>query len=82
MNDTGFSNSHHAGRATQAQFGGTATSLGDPFNYPMPGRKDLMSLSTIDWGKDNMKTTTRKFQTRRFESTNLNTQDITGNRRQ
>jgi hypothetical protein len=39
-----------------------------------------MSLSTIDWGKDNMKTTTRKFQTRRFESTNLNTQDISGNR--
>jgi hypothetical protein len=39
-----------------------------------------MSLSTIDWGKDSMKTTTRKFQTRRFESTNLNTGDIHGNR--
>ena len=44
----------------------------------MPGRKDLMSLSTIDAQKDSMKTTTRKFATRRFESSNLNTGDIEG----
>jgi hypothetical protein len=50
----------------------------DPFNYPMPGRKDLMSLSTIDPNRDAMKTTTRKFSTRRFESSNLNTGDIEG----
>ncbi len=51
----------------------------DPFNYPMPGRKDLMSLSTIDASKDAMKTTTRKFATKRFESSNLHTGDIEGN---
>ena len=50
----------------------------DPFNYPMPGRKDLMSLSSIDADRDNMKTTTRKFATRRFESSNLSTADIQG----
>jgi len=44
----------------------------------MPGRKDLMSLSTIDAFKDNMKTTTRKFDTRRMESSNLHTSDIIG----
>lgn len=33
----------------------------DPFNYPMPQRKDLMSLSSINLEKDNMKTTTVKF---------------------
>ena len=37
-----------------------------------------MSLSTIDFGKDNMKTTTRKFATGRFDSANLNTGDIDG----
>ena len=33
----------------------------DPFNFPMPQRKDLMSLSKINYDKDNMKTTTVKF---------------------
>ena len=47
----------------------------DPFNYPMPSKKDTMALSTIN-ASDNMKTNTRKFHTRRFESTNLNTSDI------
>ena len=37
-----------------------------------------MSLSTIDFGKDNMKTNTRKFQSGRFESANLHTVDIDG----
>jgi len=63
------------------QTGGMSQTMGssmDPFNYPMPSRKDLMSLSTIDANKDAMKTTTRKFSTRRFESTNLNTGDIYG----
>jgi hypothetical protein len=45
----------------------------------MPGRKDTMSLSTIDFTRDNMKTTTRKFASGRFESANLNTADIDGN---
>jgi hypothetical protein len=45
----------------------------------MPGRKDTMSLSTIDFSRDNMKTTTRKFASGRFESANLNTADIDGN---
>ena len=38
-----------------------------------------MSLSTIDFSRDNMKTTTRKFASGRFESANLNTADIDGN---
>ena len=37
-----------------------------------------MSLSTIDFSRDNMKTTTRKFASGRFESANLNTADIDG----
>lgn len=37
-----------------------------------------MSLSTIDFSKDNMKTNTRKFASGRFESANLNTGDIDG----
>jgi hypothetical protein len=45
----------------------------------MPGRRDLMSLSSIEAYKDGMKTTTRKFSTRRFESSNLSTTDIEGN---
>ena len=67
-----------------SQFGGatgmmTGMSQGaDPFNYPMPGRKDLMCLQTIDFSKDQMKTTTRKFATGRLESSNLNTADIEG----
>ena len=46
---------------------------GDPFNYPMPNRKDLMSLQTIDPMKDNAKTTTKKFASGRTESNNLTT---------
>ena len=49
----------------------------DPFNYPMPSRKDLMSLSTIN-ASDNLKTTTKNFITNRYTSTNLNTSDIQG----
>ena len=44
----------------------------------MPGRADLMSLSTIDAQRDNMKTTTFKFQTGRDLSNNLTTTDIAG----
>lgn len=44
----------------------------------MPNRKDLMSLSSINYDKDNMKTTTVKFQTRRADSLNLFVTDIEG----
>ena len=57
-------------------FGGSGSN--DPFNYPMPSRKDLMSLSTITPLGDNMKTTTRKFQSGRADSSNLTTGDISG----
>lgn len=71
------------GNNNETRFGGSNSFAGtgsrDPFNYPMPGRKDLMSLSSIDFGRDSQKTTTRKFVTGRFESSNLNTQDIHGN---
>lgn len=42
-------------------FGNTQQASVDPFNYPMPTKKDLMSLSTIKTEADNMKTSTRKF---------------------
>ena len=42
-----------------------STQTGDPFNYPMPSRKDLMSLSTIN-PSDGMKTTTKHFVTGRY----------------
>ena len=53
-------------------------SQGDPFNYPMPGRRDLMSLSTISQSMDQMKTTTKRFTTGRGDSSNLDTSDIAG----
>ncbi len=40
----------------------------DPFNYPMPGRKDLMSLSVIGQEKDGFKTTTKQMTTGRHFS--------------
>lgn len=53
------------------------TETSNPFNYPMPGRRDLMNLSTIG-NTDNMKTTTKNFITGRYVSNNLNTSDIEG----
>lgn len=50
----------------------------DPFNFPMPNRKDLMSLQTLNPMKDTAKTTTKKFNSGRTESNNLNTSDIAG----
>ena len=50
----------------------------DPFNYPMPNRKDLMSLNTINQQNDGTKTTTKKFVSQRIESNNLHTGDIEG----
>ncbi len=78
FDNTGFNGGKHFGTHTQISAFNHTGNI-DPFNYPMPGRKDLMSLSTIDFGRDNMKTTTRKFASRRFESTNLTTADIHGN---
>lgn len=40
-------------------FGGGGAAATDPFNYPMPNRKDLMSLQTINPLKDVAKTTTK-----------------------
>lgn len=48
----------------------------DPFNYPTPNRRDLMSLSTIDPQKDLTKATTKQFVSQRHNSCNLNTSDI------
>lgn len=50
----------------------------DPFNFPMPNRADLMSLSVINKDKDYMKTTTSKFISNRSASMNLHTKDIDG----
>lgn len=50
----------------------------DPFNFPMPNRADLMSLSVINKNKDYMKTTTSKFISARSQSMNLHTGDIDG----
>ena len=57
----------------------SSKSPADPFNYPMPNRKDLMSLSTLTHNIDNVKTTTKQFKTGRFQSVNLDTADIQGN---
>ena len=46
--------------------------------FPMPSRKDLMSLSTLTAAKDNMKTSTNKFVTGRSSSINMATNDIYG----
>ena len=56
----------------------TAFLGGDPDACPMPGRGDLMSLSTINNKVDNVKTTTGRFQTIRSVSNNLATSDIQG----
>lgn len=50
----------------------------DPFNFPMPSRKDLMSLSTINADRDLMKTTTSKFVSNRSTSVNMTSGDIAG----
>lgn len=50
----------------------------DPFNFPMPNRADLMSLSVINAKKDAMKTTTSKFFSPRATSMNGTTKDIPG----
>ena len=60
-----------------AHLGKTVSSKNDPFNFPMPNRSDLMSLSTIQ-KFDGMKTTTVKFNSGRSESLNLTTNDIHG----
>ena len=54
------------------------SSSGDPFNYPMPNRADLMSLQTISAKADNVKTNTNRFTTVRNTSNNLWTTDIEG----
>ena len=56
----------------------TAFLGGDPDKYPMPGRGDCMSLSTINNKVDNVKVTTGKFSTIRTASNNLATTDIQG----
>ena len=57
---------------------GMATTKCDPFNFPMPNRADLMSLSVINKDRDFMKTTTSKFTSSRSASMNLHTKDIEG----
>lgn len=52
--------------------------MNDPFNYPALGRKDLMTLSTINQQRDGQKTTTKKFISGRTVSSNLYTLDIEG----
>lgn len=50
----------------------------DPYNYPMPKRADLMSLSVIDSYKDGEYTHAKKFNTNRGFNQNLVTHDIQG----
>jgi hypothetical protein len=57
---------------------GSPASTNDPFNYPMLGRGDCMSLSTINKMQDSSKTTTNRFATGRVYSNNLATTDIEG----
>lgn len=57
---------------------GKANAKCDPFNWAMPNRADLMSLSVINRDRDYMKTTTSKFISSRSASMNLHTNDIEG----
>jgi hypothetical protein len=66
------------GTITEAMPAAGAPSLRDPFNFVMPNRCDLMSLSVINKEKDLMKTTTSKFISGRSASMNLHTKDIDG----
>jgi hypothetical protein len=50
----------------------------DPYNYPMPQRSDLMSLSVIDPYKDGENTHAKKFNTSRGFNQALKTSDIQG----
>ena len=50
----------------------------DPYNYPMPQRADLMSLSVIDPHKDGEKTHAKRFNTGRGFNQALKTSDIEG----
>ena len=50
----------------------------DPYNYPMPQRSDLMSLSVIDSFKDGEYTHAKKFNTGRGFNQALKTSDIEG----
>ena len=53
----------------------------DPYNWPMPQRADLMSLSSIDKNKDLQQTKIHQYRQRmRSSSYNLDTNDIEGNR--
>ena len=50
----------------------------DPYNFPMPKRSDLMSLSVIDTFKDGEYTHTKKFYSGREFNQALKTTDIEG----
>jgi hypothetical protein len=50
--------------------------MSDPFNFPMPSRADCMGLSTINGGQDNVRTHTKKFNTKRADSQANNVSDI------
>ena len=51
----------------------------DPFNWPMPKRQDLMSLSTINPDTDLVRAKTAQASQRmRSTSQNLDTEDIRG----
>ena len=53
----------------------------DPYNFPMPKRTDLMSLSVIDSHKDGEYTHTKKFYSGREFNQSLKTTDIEGTNR-
>ena len=50
----------------------------DPYNFPMPNRSDLMSLSIINSHKDGEYTHAKQFNTGRGYNQALKTSDIEG----
>jgi len=51
----------------------------DPFNWKMPNRSDLMSLSSINFNKDGVRLKTANgLRTNRRDTEALNTNDIRG----
>ena len=48
----------------------------NPYNYPFPGRSDLMNLQNITREKDLVETKVRTIRTNRTNSQNLQASDI------
>ena len=54
------------------------SAIKDPYNFPMPGRTETMSLSVINQKRDGERTNKNKFYSHRHHNQALETKDISG----